>query len=240
MHRAHPRLSRASIATALALALALTAAPAAAAGYLKLGDIKGEVASEGQIEILSWSWGISQASGKVSKIDSISIKQGTAKAKGNVEYGWKVEEGESAPPRPGGTEDIAIGVGELQGGDVEAEVTTLPAAAASGTPTGKRQHKPITITKPVDKATPKLLEAAAKGKVFQAEPARGSGSLVAMVPTGTCRAGARYATAEFGTGSRVYKLEDVIVSGCSAVASGGGSNARPMESLSLNYAKVSW
>ena len=34
--------------------------------------------------------------------------------------------------------------------------------AASGLPTGKRQHKPFTITKPVDKATPQL----AKGASF--------------------------------------------------------------------------
>lgn len=33
-----------------------------------------------------------------------------------------------------------------------------PRDAASGLPTGKRQHKPITITKPVDKATPKLYQ----------------------------------------------------------------------------------
>ncbi len=34
-----------------------------------------------------------------------------------------------------------------------------PRDAASGLPTGKRQHKPFTITKPVDKATPLLLKA---------------------------------------------------------------------------------
>lgn len=32
-----------------------------------------------------------------------------------------------------------------------------PRDAASGLPTGKRQHKPVTVTKPVDKATPLLL-----------------------------------------------------------------------------------
>ncbi len=32
-----------------------------------------------------------------------------------------------------------------------------PRDAASGLPTGKRQHKPITVTKPVDKATPLLM-----------------------------------------------------------------------------------
>ena len=32
-----------------------------------------------------------------------------------------------------------------------------PRDAASGLPTGKRQHKPISVTKPIDKATPTLL-----------------------------------------------------------------------------------
>jgi len=35
--------------------------------------------------------------------------------------------------------------------------------AASGLPTGKRQHKPFTVTKPVDKSTPKLQELCGKG-----------------------------------------------------------------------------
>ena len=227
MHRARPRLSsasRVSVATALAIALAVSAAPAAAAGYLKLGDIKGEAAKSDKpriavIEVQAWSWG---------------AKDG-AKG-GNVEFEWKVEEGESAPPRPGGTEDINIGVGELQGGDVEAEVAALPAAAASGTPTGKRQHKPITITQPVDKATPKLAEAVATGKVFKSGPGPGKGMLAVMVPAGTCVAGARYATAEFGTGTRIYRLANVVVSGCSPASSSGGD--RPMESLSLNYERI--
>jgi len=34
-----------------------------------------------------------------------------------------------------------------------------PLDAASGLPTGKRQHKPITLTKPVDRASPLLMNA---------------------------------------------------------------------------------
>ena len=213
MNRAHSRLSRVSIATALAIALSVSAAPAAAAGYLKLGDIKGEVQA--------WSWGETQ----------------TTKG-GNVEFEWKVEEGESAPPRPGGTEDINIGVGELQEGDSDAELAA-PRDAASGLPTGKRQHKPITITKPVDKASPKLAEAVVKGKVFKSGPRPGKGMLAVMVPAGTCVAGARYPSAEFGAGGRVYTLADVVVAACSPSPSSGG-DSRPMESMSLNYSKVTW
>lgn len=39
--------------------------------------------------------------------------------------------------------------------------TSSPRDAASGMATGKRQHKPITITKPIDKASPKLAKALA-------------------------------------------------------------------------------
>ena len=38
--------------------------------------------------------------------------------------------------------------------DVSAHAIVSPRDAASGLPTGKRQHKPFTITKPVDKTTP--------------------------------------------------------------------------------------
>jgi type VI secretion system secreted protein Hcp len=34
-----------------------------------------------------------------------------------------------------------------------------PRDAASGLPTGKRQHKPLVITKPIDKSSPKLMQA---------------------------------------------------------------------------------
>ncbi len=40
-----------------------------------------------------------------------------------------------------------------------------PRDAASGLPTGKRQHKPLTITKAVDKATPLLLQSLLNNRV---------------------------------------------------------------------------
>jgi len=82
--------------------------------------------------------------------------------------------------------------------------------AATGMATGKRQHKPFVITKTVDKASPKLAEAVAKGKVFK--------------------------TVEIGDGAMIYKLEDCIITSISASPSSGGD--RPMESLSLNYTKI--
>ena len=43
--------------------------------------------------------------------------------------------------------------------DVSAHAIVSPRDAASGLPTGKRQHKPFTITKPVDKTTPLFYKA---------------------------------------------------------------------------------
>lgn len=61
-------------------------------------------------------------------------------------------------------------LGEIEGGvsspGAEGAINVLafshevvsPRDAASGLPTGKRQHKPISITKPIDKSTPLLMQ----------------------------------------------------------------------------------
>lgn len=60
----HPRFSGAASAL-VCIGLSIAAAAAAAAGYMKLGDIKGEATDRARgetIEIESWSWGASQPS----------------------------------------------------------------------------------------------------------------------------------------------------------------------------------
>jgi type VI protein secretion system component Hcp len=205
MSSALTRLSR--VSSAIAISFALAAAPAAAAGYLKLGDIKGQAAAagsghRGEIHIESFSWGATQTrvGGKMHQEDLSAAPSADGAKGGNVEFEWKVEEGESAPPGTTGPTSVA---------------------AKGSTPAGR-------------KATPKLSEAVAKGKVFQSPAPRGS--VTALVPAGTCRAGARYPTAEIGTGNRVYTMTGVVVAGCSAARSSG----RPMESMSLNYTKIVW
>ncbi len=47
---------------------------------------------------------------------------------------------------------------------------TSPRDAASGLPTGKRMHKPFVITKELDKSSPKLAEAVAKGRASSDSP----------------------------------------------------------------------
>ena len=208
MSSALSRLSR--LSSAIAISFALAAAPAAAAGYIKFGDIKGQTNTadsrpgRGEIHIESFSWGqtqVARGGGKMHQED-LSVVPSTAEgAKGGTgEYEWKVEEGEKAPPRTTGPTSVT---------------------AKGATPTGR-------------KATPKLLEAAVKGKVFKSAAPRGS--VTTVVPAGTCRAGARYPTAELGTVSRVYTMTNVVVAGCSSARSSG----RPMESMSLNYEKIDW
>lgn len=146
---------------ALGLGLALAFPPAAsAAGYLKIGDIKGEstdAAHGGEIEILSWSWG-------------------------------ETSEARSAEP----------------------------ATTASGLPTGKRQHKPLVITKPVDKSSPKLAEAIAKGRVFP--------QTVVSVPD-----------KERGKGYLTYTLKNVVIT---SYSTSGDADSVPTETLSLNYEEI--
>jgi type VI secretion system secreted protein Hcp len=147
--------------TALVLALAFTwlATPdiAAAAGYLKIGDIKGESTEnkdhKGEIEILSWSWG------------------------------------ETGSNR------------------------------SSGLATGKRQHKPITITKPVDKASPLLQQASTSGKALP-------GMEIALPKEG-------------GRADEYmkYKLRNVYVSSYSVSGSGTGSRSVQTETFTLSYAE---
>lgn len=91
--------------------------------------------------------------------------------------------------------------------------------SASGLPTGKRQHKPVVITKPVDKATPRMLELLTQGGV---------------VPF------VRLDFVSTGPRPRYYQitLEDVLISSYQSVGSGG--DEAPAESFSLNYEKIKW
>ncbi|HEX7719597.1 MAG TPA: type VI secretion system tube protein Hcp [Woeseiaceae bacterium] len=143
--------------SALALAFALLATPgiAAAAGYLKIGDIQGESTNNkdhsDEIELLSWSWG------------------------------------ETSTNR------------------------------SSGRPTGKRQHKPFVITKPVDQASPLLQQASISGKAIPsmelALPKKDGGS-------------DQYTK---------YKLKNVYVTSYAVRSSGNGGRALQTEVFTLSY-----
>ncbi len=105
MNLSSRRLHMKSLAVACTFSFLALPGLALAAGYLKIGDIKGESPESresGQAEILSWSWG-------------------------------------------------------------EANSTRT-----SGLPTGKRQHKPFKITKPIDTASPSLKAAHTSGQAIPA------------------------------------------------------------------------
>jgi len=84
-----------------------------------------------------------------------------------------------------------------------------PRDIATGQASGKRMHKPFTITKEIDRASPLLAQACASGKHFQE------------------------VDVELPSGGK-YKLTDVMIS--SDTKSSGGD--RPMESISFTYQKI--
>ena len=92
--------------------------------------------------------------------------------------------------------------------------------AASGMATGKRQHKPLEITKRVDKSSPKLQQANADGSAIP--------SMTVYLPK---QGGS-------STGYLTYELKNVIVT--SYQTSRGSSGTLPTETFSLNYETIIW
>ena len=85
---------------------------------------------------------------------------------------------------------------------------TAPRDMATGMASGKRMHKPFTITKEVDKASPLLMKACASGQHFP------------------------QVDVQLGSGEK-YTLTDVMVA--SDQKSGG---EKPMETISFTYQKI--
>lgn len=93
---------------------------------------------------------------------------------------------------------------------------------ASGMASGKRQHKPFTITKELDKASPMLQEAATTGKVFET---------VIIDYTEADERGARATYLK-------YELKNVMITSYSVSGGTAGGDDRPMETFSLNYEEI--
>jgi type VI secretion system secreted protein Hcp len=94
-----------------------------------------------------------------------------------------------------------------------------PRDAASGLPSGKRQHKPFTITKQVDSASPVLFEAAIKG-----DP-------LAVEVTSFERTGARWRP------FRTVRLENAFVG---SIGPQSSVDDRPTEEVAFYYNKIAF
>lgn len=215
MHRAHPRLFSVSLAALIAGGLAFSA-PAmggSADFYLKFDSVEGAVdpSPASVIEIQAWSWG---ASNPV----STHVGGGMGAGKANMQDISSVSGAKGAPKAVSHDLRTNVVARTAPAGDVDGDGADIvsPRDPATGLATGKRQHKPMARAAP---------------------PSSAAGSLTTLVPAGMCKMGASYPSAELGTPGRVYRLEGVTVAGCAAAASSGD---RPMESISLNYAKIQW
>ena len=107
----------------------------------------------------------------------------------------------SAPTKAAmGSQSSGAGAGKV--------TAAAPRDAASGMATGKRMHKPFTITKEVDKASPLLMKACASGQHFP------------------------QVDVQLGSGEK-YTLTDVMVA-----SDQKSSGEKPMETISFTYQKI--
>jgi hypothetical protein len=210
-------IANVTLHAALAAALiAFAASSAAASDTLKLLATVNMGATDArpgghdeEIAIHSLTFGPRQSTSRVSKVDGIAVKQGTARAgkkSGAVDYAWQVQAGEAASPRPARvfvkswstSGDSSEGVG---GAHKETIGIARSPGAASGQATGKRMHKPILsgVEGPVKTAM-----------VYDAGSVAVGGRLAG------CRVGAAYPRAEIIAGGERHDLEGVTIDSCSA------------------------
>jgi type VI secretion system secreted protein Hcp len=161
----------------------LAGAPAVAASdyYLKLGDIKGESmerAAGRSGEVLSWSWGTSNAG---------SARTGSGMGAGKVAM-----------------QDLSVAAAAVQ-----------PRDAASGLPTGKRQHKPmaaaVDATGGTTDATADVADATVRS--VSIVMAAGDDSLSQQLDR-ACTGGKHIEKAELRAPGQQVEMTDVVVASC--------------------------
>jgi type VI protein secretion system component Hcp len=181
-----------SILAAGLIAFAASSAAAAVDAYLKIGDIKGEVSgakgdgTRDWIEVQSYWWGITHGAAAKNLNSSKSNREASAPS---------VSEIAVSDPGAGGRKDARLD-------------------ASSPILAEKRQHSPVTFSKPLD---------------------RGSVSVNVAVPG--CATGKHYDEATLLTLAYRYEFKDVLITSCAAAPSGGGGGM-PTESISFNYGKI--
>ena len=243
-------MRRISVRALSAVTLACTvafAAPALAGStdyFLKIKGVEGDSGKaqsqddkhKNQIEILSYSWGETR---KVSKVDSIAIKQSTTTDDVGQERDYAKEPASAAAGR---ANDRLRNAGPVTGWPSaqsgEAEITLKGSTIKENA--GRTRPSDITLKRGTSAAAkPKSGSLSYLNRTRQKElltPAS-AGSLTVVVPPGhgLCTAGKSLGTLTLaGSGGRSYVLTGVTVAGCEAAAAGD----RPTESLSLNYTKI--
>lgn len=216
------RLSCVSVATVL-IAGTFISGPALAGGYLKLGDIKGESTASsrgGEMEILSFSWGETNDG---TFLKGSKIKENAA---GDRNRSLAVEREMKESGEKGGTEDINIGVGELQ------EMTNSKSMDSDW-----KEQPPMKWDNTKQKSAARTKEHDKRSTwVERASPApRGAVRVKVKMPWTACRVGTRYPMVELGEGSRVYKLHGAVVASCS-----GDADDRPTEEVAFYYNRISF
>jgi hypothetical protein len=164
-----------------------------------------------EIEILSWSFGATQPSASVSKVEGIAIKQkvGISAANDRLRNAGPRNDWPGAKPTLPPTVTLKRGSGAAAAGGVKVAAGDVngDGATGSGVPTGKRHHKPIMLG--------------------------GPGSVTLAGNFAGCRVGASYPELELGGGGASYQLTDAVITSC-----GTAGGDRPVESISLNFTKV--
>ena len=244
---------------ALATVLIAFAATGAAAQYLALGDsipgaTAGKDSREKWIEIQSWQWGTASAAkfgaiGGMHRDSDMSLKGskiGQNSAAGDPDrplVAGRIPNGSAAreSTEMGGTEDINIGVGELQearpaGGSAAGaseKITVDGGRTESGQATGKRQHMPIRSRSYYDQSTPAPAEKRQHGWVTVSKPLdRGAVRVKVKFPWVGCAVGDRYPAITLGDRAQSYQLQEVTVASCGSAAEG------PEENITFVYGKL--
>lgn len=262
-------MRRASTSAILVIAFlaagAASAAPRAVSGevFVKLPGAAGA----GQIEVESFSWGPPDSGVMLERTfvkswstsgsaDAPAPTAGRASAADASASGLDREMKESG--EKGGTEDINIGVGELQearpggatgvarkdmvmkgskigensqSGQWIADVER-PGAAGRGVDIARVDGETVS---PSGQATGKRQHMPLRTRAHYDHPL-GKGSVWIRVssPWAACRVGARYPSLELAGGGKTYRLQDVTVAAC------GGTSAddRPTEEVAFYYNRI--
>lgn len=203
----------------LAAAIAALATASAAAGgpaILTLGTettggspqaTKGDKPRIAVIELQAFEWGTAADSvnlGSWSKADGLAVN-------------WDVPDSAARVSKVDAFTVKQNAVGERQAGmkELQAEKDKSEQRNQSGLPTGKRQHKPFTLTRPLE-----------KGSVW----------VRVASPWADCRRGARYPSLTLSDGSATYRLVGATVAGCGR----SGSASAPTEEVAFYYNKISF